>query len=416
MPRADVVVIGAGLAGLTCAAELAERGASVFLAAKGMATTHWTHGGLDVAVADGADTPRAAVGHLAMRDGHPYARLGGDVEAAVDAHLARTAAAGLPHVGSVDASLVAVPTALGTLRRAAILPTAQAAALEPWTDEGLLLIGFDHYRDAWAPYAARNLGAGVWEQGPRDIRGVTVELPWLERLNNLNATTLARLFEDPVWRARALAAIVAAVPSGRWRVALPAVLGVASHAEIHAAVEEAIGARAFEVASLPPSVAGMRLFDALRHRIEAAGGRIQVGFEISGVEREGRRIVAVQQAAAARPLRLVADSFVLATGGIAGAGFRGRRDGTLEETVLGLEVSAPPHEQWFSEDPLVPHPLERAGIDVDDELRPAELDNVRVIGAALAGMHVLEERCGDGVALASAHRAAAGLARARAAA
>ena len=77
-----------------------------------------------------------------------------------------------------------------------------------------------------------------------------------------------RLFEDPVWRGRALAAIVAAVPSGRWRVALPAVLGVASHAEVHAAAEEAIGARAFEVASLPPSVPGMRLFDALRHRIE----------------------------------------------------------------------------------------------------------------------------------------------------
>jgi glycerol-3-phosphate dehydrogenase subunit B len=112
----------------------------------------------------------------------------------------------------------------------------------------------------------------------------------------------------------------------------------------------------------------------------------------------------------------VADSFVLATGGIAGAGFRGRHDGTLEEGVFGLRVTGPPHEQWFSDDPLVPHPLERAGIEVDEELRPPELDNVRVIGAALAGMHALDERCGDGVALASAHRAAAGLARARAAA
>ena len=54
MPTVDIVVIGAGLAGLSCAAELAERGARVFLAAKGMATTHWTHGGLDVAAPPGA--------------------------------------------------------------------------------------------------------------------------------------------------------------------------------------------------------------------------------------------------------------------------------------------------------------------------------------------------------------------------
>ena len=41
-------------------------------------------------------------------------------------------------------------------------------------------------------------------------------------------------------------------------------------------------------------------------------------------------------------------------------------------------------------------------------------ENVRVIGSALAGMHYLDERCGDGVALASAHRAAASLVSKRA--
>ena len=39
-----------------------------------------------------------------------------------------------------------------------------------------------------------------------------------------------------------------------------------------------------------------------------------------------------------------------------------------------------------------------------------------VIGSALAGMRYLDERCGDGVALATAHRAARALALGRAAA
>ncbi|MGH2386209.1 MAG: hypothetical protein ACRDGB_14330, partial [Candidatus Limnocylindria bacterium] len=83
---------------------------------------------------------------------------------------------------------------------------------------------------------------------------------------------------------------------------------------------------------------------------------------------------------------------------------------TLSERVFGLPVTAPPRERWFGDDPMQPHPLEAAGIEVDAMLTPAELDNVRVIGSALLGMHYLDERCGDGVALASAHRAARSLA------
>ena len=41
---------------------------------------------------------------------------------------------------------------------------------------------------------------------------------------------------------------------------------------------------------------------------------------------------------------------------------------------------------------------------------------MHVIGSALAGMRYLDERCGDGVALASAHRVARLLGRAGAAA
>lgn len=410
MPQADVVVIGAGLAGLSCAAELAEGGARVLLAAKGMATTHWTHGGLDVAGSPAAATSRAGVEALAGMADHPYARLAADVEPAVSAHLERTAAAGLTHAGDLDAPLRPMPTAIGTLRPAAIVPAAQAAALEPWDGDGLLLVGIEHYRDAWAPWAARNLGHAAWpDDAPRETRGISVDLPWLGRLHNLNATVLARLFDDPVWRQRTLTAIARAVPSGTWRIGLPAVLGLERHREVHADAEATLGHRCFEVPSLPPSVPGMRLFEALRRRIIGAGGGIHLGFEVVEVERDARGVNAIHTHAGARTRRLLADSFVLATGGIAGTGFRGRRDGTIEERVFGLRVTAPPHRAWFSDDPLQPHPLEAAGIETDDALRPAGLANVRVIGSALAGMHYLSERCGDGVALASAHRVAAEL-------
>lgn len=416
MPRADTVVIGAGLAGLSCAADLAERGASVFLAAKGMATTHWTHGALDVAAPGSAVTPRDGVRLLARSGGHPYRLLRGDVDAAVTGHLSRTADEGLAYTGSLDAPLVDMPTAIGSLRRVAIVPAGQAAALEPWRGGALVLVGFARYRDAWASYAARNLANAEWESGPGGISAVEVALPETDRLHNFNALTLARLFDDPVWRAQALAAVASALPSGSARLGLPAVLGLNRHAEVLADAERITGRRVFEVPSLPPSIPGLRLFEALHARILGSGGRIQIGFDVVDVEREGSRVTAIHTEAASRTLRLAADSFVLATGGIAGAGIRARPDGTIQERVFGLPVAAPPRDEWFSDDPLRPHPLEAAGIEVDAELRPAELENVRVIGSALAGMHYLDQRCGDGVALASAHLAARSLAGTKAAA
>ncbi len=293
MPRADVVVIGAGLSGLSCAAELAESGARVFLAAKGMASTHWTHGGLDVAAPAGASTPRTGIRELASREGHPYATLHAHAEDAVERHLARVANAGLPMVGSIDAVLCPVPTALGALRRAAILPAAQAAALDPWEGDGLLLLGIRGYRDAWGAYAARNLMASGWSDGPREIRAVDVDLPGLDGVRNLNARTLAMRFEDPGWRSRALRVLADAVPVGAWRIGMPAVLGIADHATVVQEAEARLGHRIIEISSLPPSVPGMRLYDALRAVILGAGGRLQVGFDVVDVERDGRVVRAI---------------------------------------------------------------------------------------------------------------------------
>lgn len=417
MPTADVVVIGAGLAGLSCAVELAERGASVFVAAKGMAATHWSHGGLDVAAPGVTATAADGVARLATLPAHPYAHLAADVAPAIASQLTRLAAAGLPYRGALADPLVPIATPIGTLRPASILPAAQAAALEAWDGVGLLVVGFERFRDAWPSYAARNLARRSWPGGPARIEAVEVRLPELADMHNLNALTLARRFDDPDWRERALHAIAAAMPAGHWRLGLPAVLGLADHAAAMAEATAAFGATPFEMVSLPPSVPGLRLFEALRARLLAAGGRLQWGFWVTDVEREAGRVIAVHTEGASRTLRLAAGTFVLATGGVAGGGLRAHPDGRLEERVFDLPVAGPPRDAWFDDDPLAGQPIEAAGIEVDVELRPLDGPrNVHVIGTALAGMHYLDERCGDGVALASAHRAARLLGRAGAAA
>jgi glycerol-3-phosphate dehydrogenase subunit B len=109
---------------------------------------------------------------------------------------------------------------------------------------------------------------------------------------------------------------------------------------------------------------------------------------------------------------------ILATGGLSGGGIVGQPDGRLREMVLGLPVEQPARDDWFEVDPFDPagHPIEAAGIRTDVDLQPVDRKgtpvyrNVRICGSLLAGQQWLRERCGDGVAIASAYRAAEGLA------
>jgi glycerol-3-phosphate dehydrogenase subunit B len=138
---------------------------------------------------------------------------------------------------------------------------------------------------------------------------------------------------------------------------------------------------------------------------------------IARVEHDGRRVTAVVAAAAARTYTVRTGALVIATGGIAGGGLVAERDGRLTEPLLGLPVEAPPADQWLAVDAFDPagHPLEKAGIRTDAELRPVApdgaslFDNVRVAGSLLAGHRYIRERCGDGVALTSGRRAARSL-------
>jgi len=428
MATADVAIIGAGLAGLATAVRLAEHGARVVVLAQGNGAIHWAGGPIDVAVAPGVDTPAAAVGRLASNPAHPYAVLADDVPHALGWFGSLVAEGDLPHAGSPGDPFRALPTGIGGTRPVAIVPNGQAAILRPWDPgERLVVVGPAGFKDFWPLAIAASLRRpSVWGglDRPERVEGVSVELPGLAARRNLNALRIADLFDDPAWRRPALEAIARAVDatgSGPLRVGLPAVVGCRDHGAALRGALEVVDWPIVELPLVPPGIPGIRLYGLLRDALRARGGRLLLGEPVVRVETDGRRVLSVATSAAARSYVIRVGSLVLATGGIAGGGLVGDPDGRIVETVLGLPAEGPPIDRWMTGDPLDPGsmPIALAGVRTDGELRPVDpadpgagpvFDNVRVVGGLLAGQRSLAERCGDGIALASAWRAAASIA------
>ena len=403
MPTADVVVVGAGLAGLSAGIALAEAGARVELVARGHAATHWTPGGFDCAAPPAATTPAAGIEQLTALAGHPYAILGGDVRPALERLRDVLAAEGLTYRGDLDDPLRAVPTAIGGTRRVGVVPMGQGSALDPWSaGERLIVCGIAGFKDLWpAPVAASLARPAVWaasgeRAGPERVDPITVDLPGQAGRRNINALELGRAFDDPAWRRDAFERIARAVEAsgrGGGRIALPAVLGIADHAAVLEDAARILPLPMFEVPLVPPSLPGLRLYRALREAFRRRGGRMTIGEPVLRIETSGRRAVAVVLSAAVRERRIAAGGVILATGGIAGGGLIGRSDGRLAEPLLDLAVDAPPVDSWLADEALAPdgHPLERAGIRTDADLRPLDargkvaFDNVHIAGILLAG-------------------------------
>jgi glycerol-3-phosphate dehydrogenase subunit B len=402
----DVVVIGTGLAGLTAALRLAEDGARVLVLAKGVGATHLSAGTIDVLgyMPERVERPGEAVARLAAeRPEHPYALLGADaIAAAVDWFKARVAGGSLApyaYQGGLEENLL-LPTAIGVPRPSAVVPETMAGG-DLRRDAPVFVVGFRGYKDFHPALLADTL-----RRNGTAARSAELDLV-PEGRADVNSLGYARAFDDPAFRAEVTAQLVGRLRADE-RVAFPAVLGIADPHGAWAELEQRLARPVFEIPTLPPSVPGMRVFAVLREALRRAGGRVILNSVVTGAEREGGRVGAVRVRVGLREERRGCDWVVLATGGFASGGLELDSRWTARETALGLPVAGvpAPGEERFSPGYFDDHPIARAGVAVDAELRPAGYENVLVAGATLAGAEPWREKSGDGISLSTGYRAA----------
>ena len=426
----DLLIIGAGLSGLTAAYTAAKAGLQAKVIAKGLGAMHWSAGTVDVLgylPGDNKPVQRPLTALDALPDGHPY-RLA-DTAAALAEFQALTEEVGLRYGRAANDENWLLPSPIGAARPAFLVPEAQQAG-SLRSDEPMVIVGFNGLRDFYPQLVAENLN----KQG-HTTRAEFLPLELLTGRHDSNTIQLAQGLEDAGRRKKLAQALKKLVKSGE-RIGLPAVLGLDDHIQVWSDLQAQVGAPLFEIPTLPPSVPGTRLFRALRQQLQQMGVRIEAGMDVIECGRRrndaGSQVTSdelpatshqpptakiewVASETSARPLKHRAQAFLLATGGILGGGFDSDVNGRVWETIFHLPLTVPQkRHNWFRASFLDAqgHPVFQGGVAVGSDFRPVDeagqtlYANLYAAGGALAHCDPILERSLEGTAVVTGTAAA----------
>jgi glycerol-3-phosphate dehydrogenase subunit B len=408
----DTIVVGAGLAGLTAALRLTEQGQRVLVVARGIGATHLAPATIDVLgyVEDArVENPgRSLQSLLAAGASHPYAHVGaGGIAAALTWFCTSTARLG--YAGSLDANVL-LPTAIGVPKPSTLVPQTMAGG-DVRAGGRYVFVGFKGFKDFHPALLADNLTRAQLA-APVTARALELEPP-PGRRGDLSGRVMAGRFDSGELGDWLVTELDGRVDADE-RIGVPAVLGMRNANETWQALETKLGRSVFEVATLPPSVPGMRLYDVLARQLRDAGTRIVLGVRAVGARVNGGRIEALDVANATGPVSHPTGSVVLASGGFASGGLELDSFGATHETVFDLPLIGVPAADrvrfapgYFDEQPLA-----TAGVATDDLMRPVSDDgtpvyaNLHAAGAILGGAVPWKEKSGSGISVASGYAAA----------
>ena len=413
----DILFVGSGMAGLMAAIVACSRGKRVTLLSRGCGSLSIGSGCVDVlGYANGRPVEGNPLDALdALPERHPYRLVGRDGVAQALAQLRDVCARhGAPLESSAGGNR-RVPTILGPLKPTWLtLPSGRGELLEK--AGSALVVSVDGLKDSHPALATAQLRryphlAGIsWHEAH-------LENPIPGAHRNLSPLDIARYVVSPEgvsWLTAGLRKALRAAPADV--VLLPPGCGLGDAA--WQAVSAAVPVPLIEIPTLPPGVGGLRLYTALKDELREHDVDMVENARITGADCDGRRCAALVAETACGLRRFAARAFVMATGGFMGGGFLSS-PGEAREAVFGLPVlqadGAPlPRrpEDWSDRDIFGNHAFASAGVMVDAAMSPLRLDgmpaldNVFFAGRSVGGYDFASEKSGNGVAVATAWRAA----------
>ena len=413
--RCDVTIIGTGMAGMAASLFAVNRGLSVvqvgftgeIIFASGYLDLMGIHpvqekrfwydpwAGIDAVSRDIPD--------------HPYARLNSeDIQDAFDELLSFLNVAGIPYNRHPSRN-VNVLTPMGTVKPTYCVPETMWAGVKALENQSpCLIIDIRGLRG----FSARQIAATLHGEWPK-IRTANISFPGSDHLHELYTEHMAWALELSTNRER-LSQIISPLVKNSQVVGIPAILGINRTHEILSDIEKQIGVPVFEIPTMPPTITGLRLKETFEKYLPERGVRLI----------PHRRVLEVKLTDAGECFLLYVGNeqidstihsrgIILASGRFLGKGLHAERK-QIRETIFDLPVYQPwDRAKWHSMDFLDPkgHPINRAGLEVDDLFRPLNRSGhpayhmLFAAGSILAHQDWMRMKCGSGLAVATAYGA-----------
>ncbi|MFM5556634.1 glycerol-3-phosphate dehydrogenase subunit GlpB [Aeromonas rivipollensis] len=415
----DTIVIGGGMAGLSAALRLAEAGQKTLLMASGQSALHFSSGSVDLLESEG--DPRAALSaFMAAHSDHPYSKVGlTNIEASLADLQRHCHEQGLPLFRQERNHQRLTP--IGTLKSTWLSPETCACVTDAPIPDALLLATLEGFRDFHPALAAANLATHARFAHCRILTG-EIRLPQLAAFSRnpheFRSADIARLFDKQQHDkqdlltdlAREIGRMVKECGEpGCRHIVLPACLSLGLVGPRLAELETRTGCTIKEVATMPPSLIGMRMQEALKRRFLTLGGTFLTSERVLGARYDGDRVIGVHSQNGDDQL-FEADHFVLASGSFFSRGLESRLGGIREPIFDADVLSLPERDAWAGRRLFDHHPFMGFGVKTDDQLRVLRggkpLANLYGAGSVLAHYDPVREGSGSGVAVATGWQAA----------
>lgn len=411
----DSIVIGGGMAGLSAALRLAEAGQKTLLMASGQSALHFSSGSVDLLESEG--DPRAALpDFMVTHPDHPYSKVGlANILASLDALQRQCAEEGLTLIRQERNHQRLTP--IGTLKSTWLSPETCACLTEAPAPGALLLATLAGFRDFHPALAAANLATHARFAHSRILTG-EIRLPQLAEFSRnpheFRSADIARLLDRQPELLADLAReisrmVIECGEPGCRHIVLPACLSLGLVGPRLAELEKRTGCTIQEVATMPPSLIGMRMQEALKRRLMALGGTFLTSERVLGARYQGDRVLGVHSQNGDDQL-FEADHFVLASGSFFSRGLESRLGGIREPIFDADVLSLSERDAWAGRRLFDHHPFMGFGVKTDDQLRVLRggkpLANLFGAGSVLAHYDPIKEGSGSGVAVATGWQAA----------
>lgn len=407
MRHSDILVVGAGMAGLMAAVTAAKSGLSVSVLSEGAGVISIGSGAVDfLGYVNGKKITDNPFNHLNELDkNHPYNIIGAENIKNAFASLIEISTSNGYEIKMNDEGLNQTAISIAGTTKPTYICSESNNASRILKAKKILFAGVEYLKDA-QPALAVKQAKQYKVFADAELESTILKSPFGKTHRVLNSLDLAR-YVDKEEGFNWLKSELVRVSGGFDAVIIPPICGTVNYTKSFKELQN-LGFILVEAVSIPPGVGGYRLRNALISEAK----KLDIKFiENCNVQRaviengKCKSLVALHNnIAGALETEYSADKFIIATGGVIGGGIASTPDKVYEK-IFNIEIKSPASvEERSDKNVFGSHIFTKFGVNVNNKLQAIDssgsplYDNVFFAGNTLSDYDFPTEKSGYGVA------------------